>query len=364
MESVQRQLERAVSARVIAKGGQCEPGAAGGVEYVLVEIGENAVDQHLSRLADAAADDHHLRVNGGAYVAKELAHVGVIPVENDECFLVPGLACVEDVLAGQVFKRAQGAGRVGAVQMALGQTDDAGGGAVLLHAAPLSAVAGDSLVPVQDEVADLRAGAVGAVEQFPLHHDAAAHAGAQRDEDHVVTALSAALPEFAQRRHVGVVARLYGEAGQLGQLLGDVEHIPAQIDTPVHHALCVDGTGDTDAETQNVGIRDFPFGQKGPDGRRDIRQYPDAVFRRIGGNFPFFQHFSGFIKIGDLDGGAAEIDAKSVFHSQFLLRDNEVLPPLYIILAKLPVENIKKFGTVPMETFCEGACVSGEFAVT
>ena len=114
MESVQRQLERAVSARVIAKGGQCEPGAAGGVEYVLVEIGENAVDQHLSRLADAAADDHHLRVNGGAYVAKELAHVGVIPVENDECFLVPGLACVEDVLAGQVFKRAQGAGRVGA----------------------------------------------------------------------------------------------------------------------------------------------------------------------------------------------------------------------------------------------------------
>ena len=163
------------------------------------------------------------------------------------------------------------------------------------------------------------------MEQFPLHHDAAAHAGAQRDEDHVVTALSAALPEFAQRRHVGVVARLYGEAGQLGQLLGDVEHIPAQIDTPVHHALCVDGTGDTDAETQNVGIRDFPFGQKGPDRRRDIRQYPDAVFRRIGGNFPFFQHFSGFIKIGDLDGGAAEIDAKSVFHSQFLLRDNEVL---------------------------------------
>ena len=31
VESVQRQLERAVSARVIAKGGQCEPGAAGGV---------------------------------------------------------------------------------------------------------------------------------------------------------------------------------------------------------------------------------------------------------------------------------------------------------------------------------------------
>ena len=28
---------------------------------------------------------------------------------------------------------------------------------------------------------------------------------------------------------------------------------------------------------------------------------------------------------GILDGGAAEIDAKSVFHSQFLLRDNEVL---------------------------------------
>ena len=126
MESVQRQLERAVCARVVAKRRQREPCAAGGVEYVLVEIGENAVYQHLIRPADAAADDHHLRVNGGADVAQELTHVGVIPVENDECFLVPGLARVEDVLAGQVFKRAQGAGRVGAVQMALGQTDDAG----------------------------------------------------------------------------------------------------------------------------------------------------------------------------------------------------------------------------------------------
>ena len=174
-------------------------------------------------------------------------------------------------------------------------------------------------------MADLRAGAVGAVEQFPLHHDAAAHAGAQRDEDHVVTALSAALPEFAQRRHVGVVARLYGKAGQLSQLLGNVEHIPAQIDAPVHHALGVDRAGNADAETQDIGIRDFAPGEKRPDGRRDIRQDPDAVIRRIRGDFPVFQHFSGFIKIGDLDGGAAEIDAKSVFHSQFLLRDNEVL---------------------------------------
>ena len=324
------------------------------MEYVLAEIGNDAVNQHLTRLADAAADDHHLRVNGGADVAQELTHVGVILIENHERFLVPGLTRVEDILAGQVFKRPQGAGGVGAVQMALGQTDDAGGGAVLLHAAPLSTVAGDSLVPVQDEVADLRAGAVGAVEQFPLHHDAAAHAGAQRDEDHVVTALAAALPEFAQRRHVGVVARLYGEAGQLGELLGNVEHIPAQIDAPVHHALGVDGAGNADAETQDIGIRDFAPGEKRPDGRRDIRQDPDAVIRRIRGDFPVFQHFSGFIKIGDLDGGAAEINAESVFHSQFLLRDNKVLSPLYIFRAKKPVKNEKTSAQFPWKLFVKG----------
>ena len=88
-----------------------------------------------------------------------------------------------------------------------------------------------------------------AVDDLAVHDDTAAHAGAQRDHDGAAAALCRAHPDLAQRSHVGVVARLYGEAGQFGQLLGDVEHIPAQIDTPVHHALCVDGTGDTNAET-------------------------------------------------------------------------------------------------------------------
>ena len=65
-------------------------------------------------------------------------------------------------------------------------------------------------------MADLRAGAVGTVEQVSFHHDAAAHTGAKGDEDHVVAALTAALPEFAQGSHIGVVARLHREACEGG----------------------------------------------------------------------------------------------------------------------------------------------------
>ena len=84
-------------------------------------------------------------------------------------------------------------------------------------------------------MADLCAGAVGAVEQTALHNDAAADTGTQGGEDHVLTALSAALPEFAHGSHVGVVAGLHGETGEGSQFLGDVKHAPAQVDALVHH---------------------------------------------------------------------------------------------------------------------------------
>ena len=37
------------------------------------------------------------------------------------------------------------------------------------------------------------------------------------------------------------------------------------------------------------------------------------------GDFPLLQHIAGFIKVSDLDGGAAQIDAKAVFHGWILL---------------------------------------------
>ena len=163
-------------------------------------------------------------------------------------------------------------------------------------------------------MADLRAGAVGAVEQIPLYHDAAAHAGTEGDEHHVVAALTAALPELAQSGYVGVIARLHGEAGEGGQGFGDIEHAPAQIDALIHNALGVDGTGDTDAEAQNVAVGDVMLCQIALDGRGDVRQDLAAAVCGDGGDFPLVKHFAGFIEISNLDGGAAQIDAKAVFH--------------------------------------------------
>ena len=96
-------------------------------------------------------------------------------------------------------------------------------------------------------MADFRAGAVGAVEQVALHDDAAAHTGTQGDEHHVITALAAALPEFAQGGHVGIVAGLYGEAREPAQFFGYIEDTPAQIDTLIHNALGVDRAGNAQA---------------------------------------------------------------------------------------------------------------------
>ena len=198
--------------------------------------------------------------------------------------------------------------------MELCQPDDAGGGAVLLHTAALAAVAGHSLVPVQHQMADLRAGAVSAVEQIALNDDAAANTGAQGDEYHVVAALAAALPEFAQSGHVGVIACLHGEAGEGRQGVRNIEHAPTQIDALVYNAFDVDGAGNADAEAQNVAVGNAVLGQIALDGRGDVRQDLAAAVGCNGGDFPLVQHFTGFVEISDLDGGAAQIDAKAVFH--------------------------------------------------
>ena len=76
-------------------------------------------------------------------------------------------------------------------------------------------------------MADLRAGAVSAMEKLAVHHNAAAHAGAQGYEHHVFAAHTAAHPEFAQSGYVGVIASLYRQAGQAGEHILNIEDAPA-----------------------------------------------------------------------------------------------------------------------------------------
>ncbi len=152
------------------------------------------------------------------------------------------------------------------------------------------------------------------MEKLPFHHDAAADAGAQGNEHHILRALAAALPVFAKGGHIGVVAGLHREARQAAEGLGDVEYPPAQVDTAVDHALGADGTGDADAQAQDGTGVDLVVRYVAADGRGDVGKNLGAAAGRHRGDFPLAQHFAGLVKIGDLDGGAAQVDAESVFH--------------------------------------------------
>ena len=105
-KGIQCQLESAVGAGIVAQRSQGKPSAGGGVEDVLLEVGNNTVQKHLSGFADAAADDHHLGIDDRADVAQELTHVPVDLIENGKSLFVPGLARIKDVLAGHVFQSA------------------------------------------------------------------------------------------------------------------------------------------------------------------------------------------------------------------------------------------------------------------
>ena len=58
--------------------------------------------------------------------------------------------------------------------------------------------------------------AVGAGEDFTVHHNAAADAGAQGDQNHAAIAPAAALPALAQGGYIGVIARFDRKRQKLG----------------------------------------------------------------------------------------------------------------------------------------------------
>ena len=163
-------------------------------------------------------------------------------------------------------------------------------------------------------MADLCAGAVGAVEQTAFHNDAAADTGAQSGEYHILAALTAALPEFTHGSYVGVIACLYREAGEGMQFVRNIEDTPAQIDALVHNTLAVDRTGNTDAQTQNLCAINALCLQIAQNRCCDIGQDLLAGAFRDGGDFPLVQHGAVFVEVCDLDGGTAEVNAKAVFH--------------------------------------------------
>ena len=81
------------------------------MEHILLEVGDHAFQQHLSCLADAAADDHHLRIHHAADVAQQHAQIVVHLLQNGGGGRVTGLGRVKNVLAGQIFRVLQFGGQ-------------------------------------------------------------------------------------------------------------------------------------------------------------------------------------------------------------------------------------------------------------
>ena len=144
--------------------------------------------------------------------------------------------------------------------------------------------------------------------------DTAADAGAQSGQHHTLAACAAAAPVLAQGGHVGVVAGLDRQAGQLAQGLMEVEHAPAQVDAAVDDAVVGDGTGHADADADDVLLADAVAFQAVIQGLCDIREDVLAVFDRAGRDLPMLQKVAHVGEEAELDGGAAHVCAESVFH--------------------------------------------------
>ena len=124
----------------------------------------------------------------------------------------------------------------------------------LLYTAPLAAAADIGLCRIQNDMPDLTTGAMGAADAAAINDDAAAHTGAEGGQNHVPAAAAAALPAFAQRGNVGIVACPHGQTDATGKIFGYVKYVPTQIDTLIHHALAAHGAGNTDTGADDVGL--------------------------------------------------------------------------------------------------------------
>ena len=169
-------------------------------------------------------------------------------------------------------------------------------------------------------MANLAARSMGARQDLSIHHDAAAHAGAQRDHQHVGMTLAAAEPHLAQRRHVGVISGFAWKARQLCQLPRHFLVAPAQVRRMRHDPVFRNRARHIYADSGDLlhmqaVLLDFLF-----NGSRHIRQDSDSLVLRPGGNLPLVQNDAVLIEKTQLYGRTSDVGSKTVFF--------HILPPL------------------------------------
>ena len=98
-------------------------------------------------------------------------------------------------------------------------------------------------------MSNLAACSMAACDHLIIDNDAASDTCTERHHDHIVVACSAALPKLSKGSYIGIISRLYSQAGHLRKLFFDRGEAPVQIDRYRYLALIIDRTRYANADT-------------------------------------------------------------------------------------------------------------------
>ena len=203
------------------------------------------------------------------------------------------------------------------LQNLLAHTDDGCGAAVALQAAFVAAGAGHA-ADVHGNVADLAAHAVEAAPRTAVDDDAAAHAGAQRQEHAGRGALAHARHALGKAGHGGVVVNKDGLVDVFLQLAAQGNVLPAHVGAEDDVAgLRVRNAGNADAHGVNVVHRQLGLVQHLQGAAAHVRDdlLIGAAHQR--GGLALMDQLTLLVHHADLNAGSAYVNA-NVYHDSIL----------------------------------------------
>ena len=283
---------------------------------MLRHIGPDGGKDALALTADAAAQQDHLRGKAVDQIGQTRRHIDTPPVNDRLRRGVARVGGLKHIQRRQLLPAMKGGlGMLFSGPLAL--TDQGGGGGIRLPAAVAAAGAVLALQH-QQGMAQLRAHGAHTGVNFAVDDDAAAHAGAQRNEDHVAAAHRRARHGLRQRGAVGVVAEMHGDAEALVEHPAHRHIEPAQIIGPQHHArLAVAGAGGADADAGAVGGDEARLLQRHLHGAAHVGHHLLRRAEGSGGDAGLGNDGMAVVHHAHGDVGAAQIDTDTI-HGSFL----------------------------------------------
>ncbi len=272
------------------------------------------IQNDLTCAGDAAPDDDRFRIHHCRDHGKRLTESLSERVHHGNREFIALLRLIEDLLRGEPAVILQGGCLLVLRKLLPCYAHDSACRSVLLKASLLAAVAGIRLVIGDLHVTDLSACAMGARKDLPVQNNSAADTGSERDEDHVLKALSAALPLLAECRDIRVVPDLHLHAVKKPRQRGShVDDAPVKIDRLVDNTVLQNRAWHADAEAFDLICRDLLLFQLLPDRSGNVLQNVAPVVLGSGRDLPaFYEFFLLRIKKAVLDRCAAYIDSECI----------------------------------------------------